>query len=107
MTDTPHAALIDIPQRRANIIDLRAKATTDDERWICDEFARLFDEIDRLATALSTESTAHQALRAGVDALAGELGVHGEDQIERGCFQGGMAYSDAAARLRKLMEVGA
>lgn len=42
---------IDIPSRRANVANLRAKATTDDERWICDEFVRLFDAIERLQRA--------------------------------------------------------
>lgn len=37
---------LDLPSPRANVANLRAKATTDDERWICDEFVRLFDAID-------------------------------------------------------------
>jgi hypothetical protein len=49
---------LDIPARRANVAALRAKATTEDERWICDEFVRLFDAIearDRLAADVSVK----------------------------------------------------
>lgn len=53
---------LDLPSRRANVANLRAKATTDDERWICDEFTRLFDEIEGMAARLSR-----------ADALAGAL----------------------------------
>lgn len=40
---------LDLPRRRANVEALRGKATSDDERWICDEFVRLFDTIEALA----------------------------------------------------------
>lgn len=49
---------LDLPSRRANVAALRAKATTADERWICDEFVRLFDVIDATRTALAAKERA-------------------------------------------------
>lgn len=37
---------LNLPTRRNLVAALRAKATTNDERWICDEFVRLFDNIE-------------------------------------------------------------
>lgn len=57
---------LDLSARRANIGSLRAKATTDDERWICDEFVRLFDAID----ARDATSAALRRLANRLDRLA-------------------------------------
>lgn len=54
---------LDLPSRRANITALRAKATTEDERWICDEFVRLFDAIEA-REALLTEGAADMSTPA-------------------------------------------
>lgn len=46
---------LDLPKRRANVEALRGKATSDDERWICDEFVRLFDTIEALNALLAED----------------------------------------------------
>lgn len=61
---------LNLSSRRANVVNLRAKATTDDERWICDEFARLFDTID-VQSALLREAHAFISEEADNRAAAG------------------------------------
>jgi hypothetical protein len=75
--DLPALTVIDLPRRRANVAALRAKATSDDERWICDEFVRLFDVIDARTTAASALNTAVDAMWNDHDrVLSGRVREH-------------------------------
>lgn len=46
---------LDLPRRRANVEALRSSARNASERWICDEFVRLFDTIEALNALLAED----------------------------------------------------
>lgn len=74
---------LDLPTRRANVAQLRANATTDDERWICDEFVRLFDEIEAQDARLSRASTLAGALENQAKFADYEIAANLRDVVRR------------------------